>query len=249
MPKPSDVLANQLAGDPDAAASIHDADDAALLWTARIGAVTVEALACLQGTSLTTAGRRLAAATREKQLSRRHLLVGQPALYTVTAAGMRRSGVRGLKPMHVSVANAPHTIACAHAAAALQRRYPDHRVTGERELRRDERSAGVALASAQLDRARRDQSKLHRPDLVLWPANARAEADARPIAIEIEIAVKAPRRLAEICRAWARSREVAGVVYLASQPARCALERAIEKAHAEDRIAVLALDAFSPLAS
>lgn len=225
-------------------ASMRPGDEEMLVWTARIGAVTVDALACLQQTSSTTAGRRLAAATRERLVSRRHLLVGRPAVYTATAAGMRRSGVEGLGLAHVSVANAPHTIACAEVAAALQRLYPDHHVASERELRREERSAGAPLASAVLDRAVEHRRRLHRPDLVLWPQSASGEA---PIAIEVELAVKAPRRLAEICRAWARSREVAGVVYLASPPAERALARAIEQASAHERIRVLSLETLSAL--
>jgi hypothetical protein len=211
-------------------------------WTARIGAVTADALACLQGTSLATASGRLAAATRAKLLARRHLLIGAPAVYTLTPAGMRACGVEGLEPTRISVANAPHTIACARVAAALQRSYPEYRLAGEQELRRDERRAGTPLASAVIDRAAGHRTKLHRPDLVLWP---QADGDCAPIAIEVELAVKAPRRLAEICRAWARSREVGGVVYLASPAARRALARAIEQACAQERIAVLPLDAAS----
>jgi hypothetical protein len=214
-----------------------------LRWTARIGAVTADALACLQDTSTSSAGARLAAAARAKLLSRRHLLIGHPALYTVTAAGMRACGLEGLEPAHISVANATHTIACVRAAAALQRRYPDHLVGGERELRRDERRAGAPLASALLDHAVGRQTRLHRPDLVLWPPR---ESGGGPIAIEVELTVKAPARLTEICRAWARSREVAGVVYLATPAARRALGRAIEQACAGERIAVLPLEALAP---
>jgi hypothetical protein len=221
------------------ALSPQAARDELLSWAARIGAVTIDALAYLQGTSATTAGGRLTAATRAKLLSRRHLLVGAPALYTLTSTGMRASGVEGLGPSHVSVANAPHTVACVHAAVALQRRYPDHRVAGERELRRDERRAGAPLASALLDRAAGHRTRLHRPDLVLWPPSA---LDTLPIAVEVELAVKAPGRLASICRAWARSRDVAGVLYIASPGARRALARAIEQACAHERIVVVPLE-------
>jgi hypothetical protein len=244
LTRPGAAPARIDAGPHGDALSPQSPRDELLSWTARIGAITVEALACLQDTSLATASGRLAAATRAKLLCRRHLLVGAPALYTLTSAGMRASGVEGLGPSRVSVANAPHTIACAHAAAALQRRYPDHRLAGERELRRDERRAGAPLASAPLDRAAGYRTRLHRPDLVLWP---RAELDAAPIAIEVELAVKAPRRLTSICRAWARSREVAGVVYLASPAARRALARAIEQACANERIVVLPLETVSRL--
>src|SRR5207302_3741628 len=96
---------------------------------------------------------RLLAAERRGLLSRRRPLTGAPALYTITAAGLRASGLRGLEPCRITPANAPHAIACAGVAAALERRYGDHhRLLGERELRRDERESGAQLASACLGR-------------------------------------------------------------------------------------------------
>jgi hypothetical protein len=213
-----------------------------LRWTARIGAVTADALALLQDVSVASASARLAAASRAKLLARHHLLVGQPALYTATAAGVRVCGVEELEPVRISVANAPHMLACARAAAALQRRYPDHCVSSERELRRDERHAGAPLASAVLARTAGERAVLHRPDLVLWPPRGREGA---PIAVEVELAVKAPRRLTEICRAWARTREIDGVLYLASPAAHRALTRAVEQAAAGERITIVALETLS----
>ena len=72
---------------------------------------------------------------------------------------------------------------------------------------------------------------LHRPDLVLWPAERRR---ALPVAVEVELTVKAPRRLLEICRAWARCRCVAGVLYLAAPEVRAAA-RAGDRAGARRR--------------
>jgi hypothetical protein len=214
-----------------------------LRWTARIGAVTADALALLDDVSVASASSRLVAAGRDGLLTRHRLLIAAPAIYTATASGVRAAGVAGLEPVRISVANAPHTLACAHAAAALQRRYPDHLVGSERELRRDERQAGAPLASAVLARTAGDRTTLHRPDLVLWPQGGREGA---PIAIEVELAVKAPRRLTEICRAWARAREIEGVLYLASPAARRALNRAVEQAAAGERVTVVALETLSP---
>jgi hypothetical protein len=124
-------------------------------------------------------------------------------------------------------------------------------VLGERELRRDERERGVALASARLGIAPDGGPLLHRPDLVLWPRDTEdteagedlEEASGLPVAVEVELTVKAPRRLADICRAWARCRCVAGVLYLAPPEVRRALERALDQVEAGERIAVLGLDA------
>lgn len=216
----------------------------ALRWTARVGAVTAEALAHLDGASVRSARARLARLTRERLLARHRLLVEHPALYTITRAGLRRADLAWLEPSRVSAANAPHMLACAHAAAALQRCYPDHAVIGERELRRRERLAGAPIASAILapGAGLGESRQLHRPDLVLSPA----AGEGLPVAVEIELSVKAPRRLAEICRAWGRSREVAGVLYVAPASVRKALERAITLAGAE-RIVVLPLDSLALL--
>jgi hypothetical protein len=83
---------------------------------------------------------------------------------------------------------------------------------------------------------------LHRPDLVLWPIDGRL-----PVAVEVELTVKAPRRLSEICRAWARCRLVAGVLYLAAPDVQRALDRARRQVEAGDRIVVLGLDTFPAL--
>jgi hypothetical protein len=214
---------------------------AIIRWTARMGAITAEALADREGTSVASARARLLAAERARLLSRWRPLAGRPALYTVTPAGMRASGLRGLDPCRVSASNALHSIVCAEAAAALERCYPDHRVLGERELRRDERECGVALASACLGSAPAGGPLLHRPDLVLWPTGS---DEGLPVAVEVELTVKAPRRLALICRAWARCRRIAGVLYLAAPDVEGPLERAVATAQAYERIAVVPLGAL-----
>jgi hypothetical protein len=135
-----------------------------------------------------------------------------------------------------------HSIACAEAAAALERCYPDHRVLGERELRRDERERGAALASARLGTSPAGGPLLHRPDLVLWPNRA---DDGLPVAVEVELTIKSPRRLADICRAWARCRCVAGAVYLAPPEVEQAVERAARAVDAGERIAIVPLDAVT----
>jgi hypothetical protein len=210
-------------------------------WTAGMGAITAEALADRQGTSVASARARLLAAERARLLSRRRPLVGQPALYTITRAGLRACALRGIEPAYVSASNAMHSIVCAEVAAALERCYPDHRVLGERELRRDERECGAPLASACLGIAPAGGPLLHRPDLVLWP---RGSADGSPVAIEVELTAKAPRRLADICLAWARCRCVAGVLYLATPEVEPVLKRAIGTVHAGERIAVVPLAAL-----
>jgi hypothetical protein len=109
---------------------------------------------------------------------------------------------------------------------------------GERELRRDEHEAGSPLASTVLGTGPDGAPALHRPDLVLWPNGPH---ERLPVAVEVELTVKAPARLLEICRAWARARCVAGTLYLAAEPVERPLRRAIERARAGERIALVPL--------
>jgi hypothetical protein len=207
-------------------------------WTARMGAITAEAVAVREGSSVASARARLLAAERAKLLIRRRPLAGEPALYTATRAGLRACGCGALDPCRVSASNARHAIVCAEVAAELERCYPDHRVLGERELRRDERDSGTPLASARLGTTPSGRPLLHRPDLVLWPKRS---DDALPVAVEVELTIKAARRLADICQAWARCRHVAGALYLAPPEVEQALLRAVAKVRAGDRIAVVPL--------
>jgi hypothetical protein len=216
---------------------------AVVRWAARIGAVTAEALAEHLATTPASARARLLAAERAQLLARERPLAGAPALYTVTATGLRVADMGALVPGRVSASNARHLIACAWVAAALERCYPNQRVLGERELRRDEGVRGAELASARLGIGTDGRRLLHRPDLVLLPDG---QEEALPVAVEVELSVKSPRRLADICRAWARCRCVAGVLYLVSPPAGRAVERAVEETQASERIVVVGLDALPP---
>jgi hypothetical protein len=223
-------------------------------WAARLGPITAEALARHDGRTIASARAHLSAAEHAGLLKRRHVLADAPALYTVTRAGLRESGLHGLEPSRVSVANAPHAIACAEVAAALEHAYPDHEVMGERELRREERQAGVPLASARLGGTSAGTPLLHRPDLVLWP---RDPQESLPVAIEVELTIKAPQRLLEICRAWARCKCIAGTLYLTVADVQRPLARAIAAAHAEESVIAVSLEALlgddepgqSPIAS
>ncbi len=215
---------------------------AVLRWTASMGAVTAEALAHREALTVASARARLRAASRARLLTRSRPLAQAPALYSVTRAGMRVAGVHGLDPCTITAAGAAHQISCAAAAAALERAYPGHRVIGERELRRDEREHARALASAPVGAGPWGEQRLHRPDLVLWPQGSPA---GLPVAVEVELTVKAPRRLASICRAWARARGLAGVLYLTSPEVQPALERAVLAADAQERIAVVPFAALA----
>jgi len=214
---------------------------ALLRWTVAIGAVTADALAYRETTTVASARAKLNRAAGDGLLTATRPLTNRPALYTATSAGVRASGSTGLGPARVSAAGAQHMIACAHVAAALERDYPEGSLMGERELRHRERIVRAPVASAVLSGAGHRGPLLHRPDLVVWPA---AGTKGLPLAVEVELTIKAPRRLAEICRAWARSRHVEAVLYLAPAAVGRALERAIASARAGERIVVVPLEAL-----
>ena len=209
-------------------------------WTARMGAVTAPALAERLGVTPASAAARLASVERAGLLRRDRPLARQPALFTVTRAGLRATGLHGLEPCRVSASGARHLIACASVAVTLERCYPTLEVLGERELRAAERELGAPLASARIGVGPDGGWLLHRPDLVL---RSRANQTERAVAVEVELTVKAPRRLSEICRAWARCRSVAGVLYVAAPAVQRALARAIESAEAHEQITVVSLQA------
>ncbi len=126
---------------------------ALIAWTAGLGAVTPEALAEREDVSAKIASGRLDDGVQRGLLKRESLLVGHSSLYTVTSAGRnlaRRCAhageyvyPKGLRTPAVSIKEARHMIACAGVRAALERRYPGHRVIGEIELHRDEREGGA----------------------------------------------------------------------------------------------------------
>jgi hypothetical protein len=210
-------------------------------WAASLGAITAEALALRLDITRASARARLTAAQRRGLLRRDCPLRSAPALFTLTRAGLRACDARGIQVCRVSAASANHLIVCVSAAAALERCYPHHRVVGERELRRDEREHGRPLASAQLGALSAGEGRIHSPDLVLWP---KGRDDGLPVCVEVELTIKASQRLLDICRAWARCRTIAGVLYIAPANVERALQRAVTAAHANERIAIVPLKAL-----
>lgn len=207
-------------------------------WTADLGAVTADALAYRLDVSLAVARGRLQGALRAGWLQSCRPLHGGPTLYTVTRSGMRAIDC-SLQPCRVSAGAASHLTICAAVAAGMERCYPDHTVSGERTLRHQEAGHGGSLASAVIGRGAAGEPLLHRPDLVLWRRSTRP--GSRPLAVEVELTVKAARRLEGICRAWARCDRVAGVIYVVAPEVERPLDRAIRKAGAQERVIAVPL--------
>jgi hypothetical protein len=208
-------------------------------WCAGLGAVTADALAVHDRSTLRSARGRLADAERHRLTAAWRLLRGQPTIYTVTKRGLTRAGMGGVEPARVSPGGARHAILCCAAAVALERWYPDWLVLGEPSVRRLERESSRPLAEIGRHLPGSGAKARHRPDLLLVD---RRDCGELPIAIEVELSVKSPARLRDICLAWARSREVSGVIYLAAAEVMAPLRRAIDSAGADGRIVVLGLE-------
>ncbi len=194
-------------------------------WLAGIGAAGLAEIADAACVAPATAERRVRRLEAEGLVGRVRLLHARPALVAITRAGLRAAGREELAPPRISSAGFAHALECARVERALVHeqagRYTVH---SERELRAWERAGGVIVASAELRFAASGARERHRPDLVCLPGSQ----GGLPIAIEVELTVKAPQRLREIVRGWARCRRVALVVYYASPPAMRALTRAID---------------------
>ena len=206
-----------------------------IAWTTALGVITAEALAERDELSIDVARERLDELVGLELLERHSVLVGHPDLYTATIAGRRLARKHaeaggytypeGLRTARVTIREARHMIACASVAAALERRYPGHRVIGERELHRDERNARRRLAS--VDIRRHGERRSHFPDLVIWPPGTLDDPDtppsptsasappALPIAVEVELTLKSKQELTAILRAWANCRHIEAALYFA----------------------------------
>lgn len=206
---------------------------AILDWLAATGPASAAELATVAALSRRTALARVRSLEHAGLLRSSELLRGEPALHTLTRRGLKAAGRPELEVLAISASSFGHQLAVARVAAALA--CAGERVGGEGELRAFERIDGRPLASAAIGFGRDGATAWHRPDLVCWRAGA-------PLAIEVELTVKAPERLRAIVRGWARSRLIEGVVYYASVPAARALEAAVRHEGAHPAVAILALE-------
>ena len=213
-------------------------DQALVAWIGRLGAVGAIDVMGRFGIGRSQAYHRLGVLVRAGLLEPRHLLLGQPTLYVATRDGLLWAQLARLEPCRVGVANATHWMMCARVAVVLERTEPGYRVWSEREVRAAELDAGGAVASAELGRVPDGRPRLRRADLVLMPR----DDHRRPVAVEVELAVKGARRLDAICRAWARCRLIDHVRYYASPAAGRAVARAAARVHADDVIEIYSLD-------
>jgi hypothetical protein len=213
-------------------------DRAIVEWVGRLGAARAADVMAQFGMGRTAAYRRLSALVECGLLDAVRLLHGEPALYVATRAGLTWAQLSRYEPCRVGVVTARHYALCARLSVELDRTEPYVEVWSERDVRVTELDAGRAVASAELGRLPDGRPRLRRADLVLVPY----DQGRRPVAVEVELAVKGAHRLEAICRAWARCRLVESVRYYASPAAARAVARAVARVHAHDVIEIYSLD-------
>jgi hypothetical protein len=175
-------------------------------------------------------------------LSEHRLLYGRPALYAATAEGLRWAGLRHLGLYRVGPGSFEHTAEVAAVAAELHQQLAGWEVVSERTIRALESETDGLIGSVKVGELPGGRAALHRPDLLI-------ESETATVAVEVELSVKAPRRLEAICRGYARARHLDHTYYLATPPAARAVERATQRVRAADRITVLPLDRIDRLAA
>jgi hypothetical protein len=205
-------------------------------WIGRLGAAEAEHVMGRFAMGRSWAYARLSRLVKDGLLEQRTLLYRRPGLYLATADGLRWQGLGRLGVYRVSPGGFQHAQEVATAAVALHRALPGWEVLSEREIRVRESDRGELIASARLGELPGGRPGLHRPDLAL------VSPDGNVVVVEVELSIKAPRRLAAICRAWARARHISAVYYLAAPAVARAVERAIAETRSEDRIVVLPID-------
>jgi hypothetical protein len=210
-------------------------------WVGELGAAQAAQIARRFEMGRSWCYQRLHNLVRDGLLEEHRLLHQQPGLYTVTPDGLRWAGLGRLGTFRVSPGSFEHTSQVAHVAAELHHALPDTVIIGERVLRAIETENRTLIGSIPVGALPGGRPALHRPDLVL-------QASGKAWAVEVELAVKAPRRLEVICRGYARARHIHHTIYLVTPAAGRAVTRTVEEVRAADRITILDLPDIQGLA-
>jgi hypothetical protein len=211
-------------------------------WLGRIGAASAENVMARFGMGRSWAYDRLSRLVRDGLLEQKTLLHRQPGLYIATAEGLRWTLQERLGVYRVSAGGFAHAAELATLAVQFFLALPQWGQMSERELRIAEADEDKLLASVKLGELPGGRPALHRPDLAL------IDGEGHVLAIELELSIKAPRRLQAICRAYARARHLAHVYYLTTPAVGRAVLRAVAEVRAEDRVTVMALENIAGVA-
>jgi hypothetical protein len=169
-----------------------------------------------------TIARLLRSLARKDLLESRRYYYADAAVWSITAAGLREGGLR-LQVPKIDIRTYEHDLTCGWLCLELEREFPAGRILTEREIRAVD--GGVdepAYCPGALGRAG-GFTRLHVPDVAV-----ESRPGERPLAIEVELTPKAPRRLRSIMRLYAGAGHLAGVrYYVADARTRGPVERAI----------------------
>lgn len=196
------------------------------------GVVAIEHLMAAAGLGRTAAYARVASCIEAGLLERLTVLRGEPSILRATRAGLRYAGLP-FKVASLSPATVEHSLRCVSMALVLIEEFWPCEVLSERQLIAIEQVEGRPVFSAKLGELASGAPRLHRPDLAIVSGDG-------TIAVEVELSAKAPRRLEALVRAWRRASWV-GEVHYYCEPGitRRAVERAVEKTRAAERVRVL----------
>jgi hypothetical protein len=211
-------------------------------WVGRLGAAGAEHVMARFHMGRSWAYARLSALVEDGLLEQKQLLHRQPGQYVAAAEGLRWRGLQRLGVYRLSVGGFEHARQVATVAVALHHGLSAWTLLSERELRVVESECGELVASARLGELPGGRPAIHRPDLAL------VSPERRVVAVEVELSIKAHRRLLAMCRGYTRARHINHVYYLANSAAGRAVTRAVEQTRAQDRITVLGLGEISDLA-
>jgi hypothetical protein len=211
----------------------HCRDQQLLTYVACQGVVTIEHVMAALMVGRTAAYRRVAHCLEASLLERLELLRTEPSLLRATRMCLRYLGLNALPLAEVSAATAPHWLRCASIARLLvEREFYENEVFSERDLRLSEQFYGRPLASAKVGELPSGGPRYHRPDLAVISSD-------RVIAIEVELSLKAPRRLEAILRGWRRAAEVAEVrYYCAPGSVTRGLQRAVSRTATDEKVRI-----------
>jgi hypothetical protein len=207
-----------------------------LIYIACQGVVAIDHVMSALVIGRTAAYRRVAHCVEAGLIERLELLRTEPSLLRVTRKGLRYLGLDAMPVAEVTPATAPHWLRCASVARHLyETEFRAHEVFSERDIRLAEQMQSDPVASAKVGELPIGGPRYHRPDLAIVLPDA-------TIAVEVELSLKAPRRLEAILRGWRRAHWVAEVRYYAAPgPVTRGLQRAITKTHTAEKVRILEL--------
>jgi hypothetical protein len=205
-----------------------------LIYIACRGVVAIDHVMSWLVVGRTAAYRRVSHCVEAGLIERLELLRTEPSLLRVTRKGLRYLGLDALPVAEVTPATAPHWLRCASVARHLyETEFRAHEIWSERDIRLAESGAGQPIASAKVGELPIGGPRYHRPDLAIVNADG-------VVAVEVELSLKAPRRLQAILRGWRRAHWVAEVRYYAAPgPVTRGLERAVAKTHTAEKVRIL----------